>query len=851
MPRHSRYVERSSSESESPVASGSTKNRRRRRSGGAPASLPSRTISSHTRASNTMTRVVSAPVPAPAPAAVYSSKIPQKVRWALHECNINSMLRQREFGYGRWYSGGESVQTINRMLELEIAKRLRCWRSWAGASKDVLTAIWAPNGCTYAAGASTEMDSLNIQYNRPNNLLLGNFDQNTLIEVPDHYIDRPTPDTIASGDKSRADTYNSLDPELYTTISSICFDDTSSRMFTGSFDKTVKVWSLDVEDQPLCISTLQHAAEVDLLAASYEPLRLLASGQRTTVGAIRVYDQTSLDWEDYNEPPKVFGSTRTSKVNVYPTCLLWGRTSFTSNLLLAGFAESNNDIFNHDQQGNICLWDVETGKSHKIQPAAQAVHDITWHPTLPLFAAATVPGNRKGLSDPQHTKSLIRTWEPFQGPSRVMEYECPALDINDVRFHPYDDHYITAGCTDGVTYVWDVRKPDTILHRLRHGKPIDELDHDRSREEQDTGVRFTAWDKYGKDLYTGSSDGVIAAWNILVSQEDAFIRNVAQFDAGVMTGTFSPDYSNLLVGLSKGALHVLSTTTSTHDPNDDLDAYHDDEGSDHPPKAYDTITYIPAPRTAPKEETSGIEAANYLIITGQIVMHPTLGAGRGPNYHGPYASYARLVGADPATDDLDPDIQASQLDPLERRKGERLGGFVDRETEARYKNAQKVARERNFLPIRFQEGKRTVKKRAVDDETDGEEAEDYLREGDMKVKAEGQIGAKAPGAALKKKKASTGLGKTSFLAGYDIWEDAVLWASETEAAEEGGEGGSDVGSAENEDDDEYGKASNDEGGMIEEETPSETNGPAAVGNSGMEADLDVQFTGERRVSQSH
>ena len=32
-----------------------------------------------------------------------------------------------------------------------------------------------------------------------------------------------------------------------------------------------------------------------------------------------------------------------------------------------------------------------------------------------------------------------------------------------------DEYYITAGCTDGKTYVWDLRMPVNIMHVLQHG----------------------------------------------------------------------------------------------------------------------------------------------------------------------------------------------------------------------------------------------------------------------------------------------------------------------------------------------------------------------------------------------
>ena len=630
-----------------------------------------------------------------------------------------SILRSRELGFGKWLGPQINVQGMNEQLRMHFAERLACWRSWTGASKDVVTAVWAPNGNTYALGASADMDNLNIQYNRPNNLLFGNIDANTLTELPDHHVNRPRPETIETGDNAREDTYNSVDHELYTTVSHVCFGQDNDRLYSASFDKTVKIWDLTSFEAPACVETLRHDAQVELLAVSSNHVGLLASGQRTLENSIRVYDLDYLDLEDReSSEASIFflGSSRAKRSNLYPTCLLWGRIECTSSLLLAGYAESRSDTA-RDQEGDICLWDVETQQSLKVTPSTQAIHDIAWHPNLPVFAAATATGSRSGLASRQ-TRSLIRTWQPFEASGRIMEYECPAYDINDVRFHPFDDHYISAGCTNGITYIWDARMPDNILHRLPHGLPIDEQDRNRTREEQDTGVRFTAWDRDGLNFYTGSSDGVIKCWDIFKSTEDALVRDVAQFDAAVMTGTFSPDYTNLLVGLSKGAVHILSTAPLTH--NDDEDSNSTEE--DIPSKAYEPIRHVPQTRPSPGDSPTGVEAANQSIESGQITIHSTFGAGKGPKYDGPFADWARPRGVDSATGDMVPDILASQLDASERRRGRKLGGKPDRDTRERYREAVKVAHERNFLPFHFKENNRGAKKRELPLIDDGHES---------------------------------------------------------------------------------------------------------------------------------
>lgn len=642
---------------------------------------------------------------------------------------VDSILRNRELGTGKWnFTPYVGIGAMNFALRAHIAQGLGCWRSWTGASKDIVTAAWAPNGRAYAVGASTEMDNLNIQYNRANNLLLGDNDANTLTELPDHYIARPRPETIESGDNALEDTYNAVDPELYTTVSHVCFSHESDRLYSASFDKTVKIWDIAPAKKAKCLQTLRHEANVELLSFSHKPMKLLATGQRTVDDSINLYNIDDYGLENSPTTSTInLKSFRAAKFRLYPTCLVWGPSASTDNFLLAGYSEIKTDESGHDQQGDLCLWDATTMKQLKLSPSAQAVHDITWHPTLPLFAAATVPGSRTNLTS-RKTRSVIRTYQPLDGPGRIMEYECPALDINDIRFHPLDDHYLSAGCTDGVTYVWDVRMPEVILHKLRHGEPIDELDHTRSCEEQDTGVRFTAWDRDGLNLHTGSSDGVVKTWNIFVSPEDALVRDVAHFDGGIMTGSFSPDYTNLLVGLSKGSVHVLSTAPLTHDPQED--SYSSD--TETPGKAYDPITYVPSKHPVQEELPSGIDISRELVASGQLVMHPTYGPGKGPNYEGPFASYARPEGADPTAVDLAPDILASQLDPSERKRGRRLGGKQDKQARERYREADKVAKARNE-PLQFQEGNRQAKKRLYEkgevwwdveaEEDDGEEVD--------------------------------------------------------------------------------------------------------------------------------
>jgi len=552
------------------------------------------------------------------------------------ERHVSSLLRHRELGSD---SRGRNVD-IRRELRLRRSEMIEPWRYWKGASGDIVTAAWGPDSTTYAVGAAAHTNPEDVQYNRPCNLLLGDLIRNTLTELPDHRVDRPKAETLTDTYNARQAVYEACDPMVYETVSHIAFSPTADRMYTASHDRTVKIWATSAPQQ--CLATLQHDAHVTSVEVSAHRPGLYATGSAVIENAVRVY------YTETNYPLHVdFSSSRAVAKpawKIHPECLRWGSTAGTSHLLLAGFRQNNTD--EASQEGQLCLWDANAFQFIKVVPSSQSVLAAAWHPTLDFFATGGAPGGNL-LTDKYKTKTVVRTWDLRVPSHYTMEYECSALDMQDITFHPIDSNIVTAGCTDGTSFVWDYRRPDYPLHRLRHGLPLVDWDHTRgSREEVDTGVMMSLWGPGGSLFYTGSSDGMIKAWDVRRHPQDVMVRNVAQFGAGIQSGAFSPDGTNLLVGDADGGVHVLSSAPCGPQP---VESGYDDVSPELP------ITLIRAPAGSglaleindDDPGSEGRDAAKDLTDSGQIIFDSDFGVTQGPSYKTPYAFYARMEAVDP------------------------------------------------------------------------------------------------------------------------------------------------------------------------------------------------------------
>ncbi|KAL9080325.1 MAG: hypothetical protein Q9159_007627 [Coniocarpon cinnabarinum] len=469
-------------------------------------------------------------------------------------------LRRRELS-------GKSLpkQLPNQLL----APQLR----FKGTSSDVDSVVWSPNGRYFAVGSAAFTDESSMQYNRPNNLLFGDYQRSRLLELPNHAMKRePT-----TGVNATAAMQATQDTLLFATISDVQFSSDSKVMFTAGYDKHIRLWEIgrylqnDLDPTsggPRCRWSLPKTSKVDLVSVAPGPSdgpHLFAAATRTLSrkkDPIRLYsyvlDGTDVI-EDCEDERRTFGAEN-EQVQL-DTCCLRFSPSFgvQGKYLLGGFIARDDS----ERRGEACLWDIETSQ-RIVSLTRRAVYDIQWSPNVfGRFAIGCSAANTANRG----TKTVVRLHDSRWLPSEAslsaqahatFELECPALDMNDVLFNPRDPNLVSAGCTDGTAYVWDLRNPDTMLHRFGHGEPLNELDQSRSREEADTGIRFLSWDQDGRQLFTGSSDGVVACWDPYMAPQNAFEREVVRMDSGIMAGAFSPDHTSLVIGDVEGSVLMLS-----------------------------------------------------------------------------------------------------------------------------------------------------------------------------------------------------------------------------------------------------------------------------------------------------
>ncbi|KAH9240032.1 hypothetical protein K456DRAFT_1769172 [Colletotrichum gloeosporioides 23] len=553
---------------------------------------------------------------------------------------ISSLLLAREIDGNRGF--GRMRRLVNFTNEFRKAHEddMEMRAEWVNCAGDIMTIVWTSDH-NFICGTTTHSDSHNQQYNRGGNLLLCSSQSKQLKAFADHRIPRPV---VQSGENSTEAMRESQSPWLYSSVVSSDYDKVNDRAYTSSFDRTVKAWKVTKDGKDMsAIGTWHHTGNVNFVVASKHESGMVATAADVASYAVRVYQINDEDvsaspfhaynnlraWNEGNEQ-----TTETQKWAYFPATMQWGLAKGVQHLLVVGysprsFTGDDNDIPEDKRKtGEICLWNCLTGEQIKVTNSSQNVFEVAWHPTLPVFIVATSP-HATNL-DVKTKGTQVRVFQPGRDQDgRVMfqdyqKLDCPAEDINEITIKPNSrsHSYVTAACTDGKVYVWDTARGDKPIHSLKHKEALD-------KENEDIGVKFTAWGTTADRFYTGGADGRVKVWNVRDLRQP-LVRDLLEAPGCVTSGAFSPDFSKLVIGDATGRVMLLSL-----DEEDEPPANFVQRGSRRVrrPLAFKAHDEPPPPGSNAASD-SGSARGNHWLSTGQLTRHrdPTIGVIQGPSY---------------------------------------------------------------------------------------------------------------------------------------------------------------------------------------------------------------------------
>jgi hypothetical protein len=336
-------------------------------------------------------------------------------------------------------------QTFNVEIANHIEDTFVRRSEWTDCCGDISAVSWTGDN-TFICGATAHSDYHNMQYNKPGNLLVGSASLDTLRAIDGHRIMRPIINSAENAENALASMRQTQDPWLYTSVVSTSYSGVSDYTFTASFDETVKVWKVSEDGSTMDLCGIwKHDGNVNFVVTS-ENHDGVATASDVSNNAIRVYkfdehDIPGTKYETYSgdkAQDQTAGLERNDPWAYFPATIQWGRAPSVANLLLVGY--SPRSISGHEtdipdekkNSGELCIWDVQDGRLIPVLSArTQNVFEVMWHPTQPMFIAATSPCG--GSFEPE-VKTQIRLFAPNQCGTfqSIRTLDCPALDINEL-----------------------------------------------------------------------------------------------------------------------------------------------------------------------------------------------------------------------------------------------------------------------------------------------------------------------------------------------------------------------------------------------------------------------------------
>ncbi|XP_007943742.2 bromodomain and WD repeat-containing protein 1 [Orycteropus afer afer] len=328
----------------------------------------------------------------------------------------------------------------------------------------------------------------------------------------------------------------------------VAFDRTGHRIFTGSDDCLVKIWSTH---NGRLLSTLRgHSAEISDMAVNYENT-MIAAGSCDKI--IRIW------------------CLRTCA----PVAVLQGHTGSITSLQFSPMAKgSQRYMVSTGADGTVCFWQWDL-ESLKFNPRPLKFTEKPRPGVQMLCSSFSVGGMFLATGSTDH---VIRMYFlGFEAPEKIAELESHTDKVDSIQFCNNGDRFLS-GSRDGTARIWRFEQLEwrSILLDM-----ATRMSGDLSLEEEKfmkPKVTMIAWNQNDSIVVTAVNDHVLKAWNSYTGQllhnllghaDEVFVLETHPFDSRIMLsaghdgsifiwditkGTKMKHYFNVIEGQGFGAV---------------------------------------------------------------------------------------------------------------------------------------------------------------------------------------------------------------------------------------------------------------------------------------------------------
>ncbi|XP_072912545.1 PH-interacting protein isoform X4 [Hemitrygon akajei] len=300
-----------------------------------------------------------------------------------------------------------------------------------------------------------------------------------------------------------------------SSVYCITFDRTGRRIFTGSDDCLVKIWTTD--DGRLLATLRGHSAEISDMAVNYENT-MIAAGSCDKI--IRVW------------------CLRTCA----PLAVLQGHTASITSLQFSPMCTGSlRFLSSTGADGTICFWQWDAGMykfSHRPIKFTERPR-----PGVQMICSSFSAGGMFLATG--STDHIIRVYYFGSGqPEKITELEFHTDKVDSIQFSNTSDSRFVSGSRDGTARIWQFRRQEwrSILLDMAV-KPAGHNPQGLEDKVNKLKVTMVAWDRHDSTVITAVNNLTLKVWNsctgqlihVLMGHEDeVFVLEPHPFDPRVL-----------------------------------------------------------------------------------------------------------------------------------------------------------------------------------------------------------------------------------------------------------------------------------------------------------------------------